>query len=104
MILYSVTISVDTGIETEWRDWMQFVHIPEVIKTGYFVGYTMQELLDPPPQRGTSTYNVQYQCESMAQYQAYQIDVAKALQKDHQDRYGEKAVAFRTLLRLIDKG
>ncbi len=104
MILYSVTVSVDTDIAAEWLAWMQQTHIPEVMDTGYFSAYTMQELLDPPPQAGTLTFNIQYQCASRAQYEAYQQHAAGPLQQDHAARYREKAVAFRTLLRQIDRG
>lgn len=104
MILYSITVSVDSDIAPDWLEWMQETHIPAVMGTGYFTGYTVQELLDPPPQAGTFTFNIQYVCASLAQYEAYQQNAAQALQRDHVEKYQEKAVAFRTLLRQIDRG
>ena len=37
MILYNVTIGIDSLIEQEWLDWMKTVHVPEVMGTGMFI-------------------------------------------------------------------
>ncbi|MEO0469102.1 MAG: DUF4286 family protein [Bacteroidota bacterium] len=99
MIIYSVTVSVEDVILTDWLDWMRNVHIPDVMKTGHFAGWQMRELIDPPPQDRTKTYNIQYEMPDMDAYLTYQRHHAKALQADHKKRYGERAVAFRSLLK-----
>ena len=101
MILYSVTVSVESDIEAEWLQWMQEAHIPEVMATGYFEAYRMARLLQPKPEIGSVTYNIQYQCTSMAQYKAYDAKEAPALRQATLDRFGQKTVAFRTLLEAV---
>ena len=36
-VIYNVTVSVDEDAHHEWLEWMQEVHIPDVMKTGSFV-------------------------------------------------------------------
>ena len=98
MIIYSVTVTIDASIEGDWLPWMREVHIPDVMATGYFVERSMQRLLDPKPDKGTATFNIQYLCKSMAELEAYQKNAAEALQKDHTERYKGRFAAFRTLL------
>lgn len=98
MIIYSVTVSIDPAIEADWKEWMQKVHIPDVMATGYFMASHFQKLLEPKPDPGVATYNIQYECESKAEYNRYQEMAAPALQADHTARYKDKFVAFRTIL------
>lgn len=99
MIIYSVTVSIDTTVEADWLHWMQETHIPDVMSTGLFIDSFMHRLLDPPPHDpGASTYNIQYSCATMSDYVAYQERFAEELQKDHTERYKDRFVAFRTLL------
>jgi hypothetical protein len=98
MIIYSVTVSIDTAIESDWREWMQQVHIPQVMGTGFFINSHFQKLLDPVPEPGAATYNIQYECASMELYERYQSEEAPALQADHTSRYKDRFAAFRTLL------
>ena len=98
MIIYSVTVSIDQTIETDWREWMQNVHIPDVMDTGFFEASHFQKLLEPQPEPGLATYNIQYDCLSMAQYHRYLETSAPALQADHTNRYKDRFVAFRTIL------
>jgi hypothetical protein len=98
MIIYSVTITLDQSVESEWHSWMQEVHIPDVMATGYFRASHLQRLLEPQPDPGLATFNVQYECESMEHYQRYQKEAAPALQADHTERFKDRFVAFRTIL------
>jgi hypothetical protein len=36
MIVYNVTVKVNTEVHDEWFAWMKETHIPEVMKTGLF--------------------------------------------------------------------
>ncbi|MEM6379302.1 MAG: DUF4286 family protein [Bacteroidota bacterium] len=96
MIIYNVTIHVDDDIAADWLQWMLEVHIPDVMKTGYFQSYRMMRIIKHG-EEGVN-YAVQYTCESMTDLHQYQIKRAPALQAVHRARYGSKAVAFRTLM------
>ena len=98
MIIYSVTITLDQNVEQEWHSWMKEAHIPDVMATGFFKAAHMQRLLEPQPDAGLATFNVQYECESMELYEQYQREAAPALQADHTERFKDRFVAFRTIL------
>jgi hypothetical protein len=100
MILYNVTVKVDFDIHDEWIKWMKEVHIPEVLATGYFVENKVYRLMEEISNDGI-TYAVQYTCNSISDYMTYQEKHAAELQKSHGDRYKDKFVAFRTLLKEV---
>ena len=76
-------------------------HVPDVMKTGYFVEYKICEMLHDDEDGGV-TYAFQYFSKNMEDFQAYQREHAKALQKDMSTRYPNKYGAFRTLLKVHD--
>ncbi len=100
MILYNVTVSVESSIHQQWLTWMQEVHIPEVMATGKFKTYRVCKLLQPVPEEGV-TFAVQYYCDSRAVLDQYFADHAPALQAAHQARFGGQAMAFRTILEVL---
>jgi len=97
MIIYSVTVSVDANVKEEWLSYMRQKHIPDVIATGCFSGFRFTKVIGASEEKDNS-YNVQYFCNSMREMHKYQVQFAPKLQKEHTDKYGEKATAFRTLL------
>lgn len=100
MILYNVTITVDPGIQDEWFNYMRGHHIPDVLATGCFSGYKMFQVLSVQ-QEGEITFSIQYFCADIETYEFYNKEFAPRLQKEHQEKFGEKAPAFRTLLELV---
>lgn len=100
MMIYSVTVKIEVEINDDWVDWMKAVHIPDVMKTGKFVDSRFCKVLVENETDGF-TYNIQYRAESMSDYFDYQHEFAPALQKEHMERYKDKFVAFRTLLKEI---
>jgi len=101
VILYNVTIKIEQTLVEEWLDWMKKVHIPEIMKTGYFVEYKVCEMLHDDEDGGV-TYAFQYFSKNMENFQTYQREHAQALQKNMSDRYPNKYGAFRTLLKVHD--
>ncbi|MBK8443104.1 MAG: DUF4286 family protein [Sphingobacteriales bacterium] len=101
MIIYNVTVKIEHGIESDWLQWMRNVHIPDVIKTGQFVGHRLCRLLEQDEEDGV-TYAVQYFCNSLDNINKYREHYATALQAEHQRRYGNHYVAFRTILEVLE--
>jgi hypothetical protein len=99
MIIYNVTVSVEESIKADWLTWMQDVHIPEVMATGVFSKSQINRVMV----QGDSgnTFAIAYTCNSMKDLHKYQVKFAPELQKKHVARYGEKAVAFRTLMEVL---
>ncbi len=100
MILYNVTIAIDKVIEDEWKSWMSEVHIPDVIATGQFIDHKFFEVLSHDDPRSTS-FSIQYFAKSMDNLQVYQENFAEKLQQEHQEKFANKFVAFRTVLQSV---
>lgn len=98
--VYNVSVSVDLEIEEDWHKWMQNTHIPEVMETGYFLAHEFFKVL-LNREEGIVTYSIQYRFAEMKDLQLYQAKEAPQLQAKHLERYGDKCVAFRTVLEKI---
>lgn len=96
MITYSVTITIEAGIESEWVDWMTRVHVPDVLRTGCFSECRMSKALGSAGEE--PSYVLQYQCRTLEEYQRYRDNFASALQKEHTDRFAGKFRGSRQLL------
>jgi len=98
MVLYNVTVNIDFSVEAEWKKWMKDEHIPKVLATGAFVSNKMFKLLNEVPEATGSTYSIQYMCENMAKLDDYMENHAPALVQEHMALFGNKHVAFRSVL------
>ncbi len=99
MIIYNVTVNIENDVREEWLNWMKTVHIPDVMRTGYFLKSKVCKVLVDEEQ-GT-TYSFQYTCANLENLKEYQLLHAPRLQKDVADRYANKFVAFRTILEVV---
>jgi hypothetical protein len=99
MIIYNVTVNVENDVREEWLNWMKSVHIPDVMATGYFLENKICKVLVNEEQ-GT-TYSIQYTAATMKDLEEYQRLHAPRLQKEHNEKYASKCVAFRTLLEIV---
>jgi len=99
MIIYNVTVNVEDSIHDEWLSWMKEVHIPDVMKTGMFSAYRLSRVLSD--EDTGLTYSFQYSCDNMEKYERYIREFAPALRNDVTGKFGDKFVAFRTLLEVI---
>jgi hypothetical protein len=105
MIIYSVTISLEPSIETEWIEWMKRAHIPDVLRTGCFAECRICKAIGaegPEP-----VYVMLYSCPSVEEYHRYRDNFAPALQKEHSDRFSGRFRGARQLLEeiaVIDAG
>lgn len=100
MILYNITFNVSPDIEQDFISWMKDTHIPEVLGTGKFHEHKFFRLLHDS-EDGSSNLCVQYFTESIELMMAYEKEHAAGLRAKTQGRYGDKAIAFRTLLETI---
>ena len=99
MTIYSVTVSIEEAEAAGFLEWMLQTHIPEVLATGCFSGgCRVARLVLPAGEPGQVTYSFQYQAESRAAYEAYRTQHAPGLQAKTAARYGDRLMAFRSLL------
>ena len=81
---------------------MKETHIPEVLATGRFTGSKFLRLLNEVPDATGNTYAIQYYAENIGQLEAYLDNEAAGLRKRHNDAFGAKIVAFRTVLEEVE--
>jgi hypothetical protein len=92
-------MNVDHAVEAEWMAWMKQIHVPDVLKTGCFVECKIFKLMSEESE-GT-TYSFQYFAEKTEQIVLYQEKYGAALQADVHQRYGDKVMSFRSLLKQV---
>jgi hypothetical protein len=100
MLLYNVTLIIEDSIADKWLEWMQEIHIPEVLATGMFVSSRLLKVIDSPNEG--VTYCAQYVAESLDNYNRYQDEFAPELQADLNEKFANQFVAFRTLMEYVD--
>ena len=101
MFIYNVTTHVSHSIKELWVEWMQQKHIPEIMGKDCFIKYQFVELLEVDQSEGM-TYAVQFYAESKALYNKYIEIHAPALREDSLKTWGNKVIAFRSLMKVID--
>lgn len=100
MIIYNVTIKADNTIVQDWLAWMREEHIPDLMKTGQFVDHKLCRLLEQDETEG-QTFAIQYFCKSMDEYNTYISDYAPAMREKGFKRFGDKFIAFRTVMEVL---
>ena len=100
MILYNITTNVTADIEEDFISWMKSIHIPEVMETGIFVEHRFYKLLHDS-EDGSINYSIQFFTESMEKMMEYEKTHATALRIKTKERYQDKAVSFRSLLKTV---
>lgn len=101
MIIYNVTISIDQVVEIQWLDWMKNKHVQEVLDTGCFVSARLSRLTSHAQPNSTS-YAIQYLCESEELLKEYYKKYAPKLREEGIQKFGNKMQGFRTELEVID--
>ena len=100
MIIYNVTVKVDHSIAEPWLTWLKEEHIPDVIKTGCFTHASILRLLEVDETDGV-TYAVQYHFFSKELYNRYISDFAETMRNKGFDKWGNKFIAFRSVMMVV---
>ena len=101
MIIYNVTVSVEQSVKNDWINWMKTEHIPEVMACGIFTKAQINRVIVQAD--SDNTFAIAYTCSSMKELHQYQIKFAPELQRKHDKKFKEKAIAFRTLMEIIEE-
>ena len=101
-VLYNVTISVDSLKYGEWVRFMREDHIPKVFSSGCFESYRICRIVGE--ESGGIGVAVQYVALSQSDLDRYLTEYAPTLKREHQEAFGEAAVAFRTVLAIMEEG
>lgn len=100
MIIYNVTIKVEHSIADQWLTWLKEEHINDVISTGCFTHAVILRLIEADDTEGV-TFAVQYHTESKALYNRYIEQFSEEIRKRSADKWGNKFIAFRTLMQVV---
>ena len=101
MVIYNVTVNVDDSIVEKWLLWIK-EHIPKVLATGKFSEAKLTKVL-VEEEMGGQTFSIQYRAISKEALKAYYENDAEKLRQDGMSRFGDKMLAFRTELEIIDE-
>ena len=101
MVVYNISIKIDLSIEKNWVKWQQQEHIPEVMATGFFTEYKFYKLLNQDESEGP-TYVIQYAATAIDNYNRYIEEQAPLLRQKAVSKWGDKFIAFRTLLQVVN--
>ncbi len=97
MLIYQVKITVQSNVETEWIEWMQRVHVPDVIATGLVQSYQILRPKDKEPH----TYYFQYIFDDPANFSRYENEHAARLRADPMEKFPDQFSAERTIFERI---
>ena len=101
MIIYNVTVKVETPVAEAWLDWLQKEHIPEVIETGCFTHTSILHLFEQDDEESV-TYAIQYHAPGMENYEKYINDHAPEMRRKGIEKWGDKFIAYRTVMKKIN--
>ncbi len=101
MIIYNVTVKLETAIHQPWLQWMQDTHIPEVVGTGCFTHAIILRLLETDDSEGP-TYAVQYHAESRALYNRYIEKFSGEMRQRAFEKWGNRFIAFRSVMQVVN--
>lgn len=99
MIIYNVTVKVDHSAAADWLQWMKEEHIPALMTTDLFLNARLCRIMEQDETDGI-TYTAQYLMPSQEHYEAYLTNHAAKMRQDGIDKFGDKFVAFRTVMQL----
>jgi hypothetical protein len=100
MLIYNITVQVERSIADALLSWLQQEHIPEVLQTGCFVKHQVVKLVDAAETESV-TYAIQYYTENETELNRYLNDHASVLRQRGFDKWGNRYIAFRTIMEVI---
>ena len=100
MIIYNVTIKVEQSIADQWLQWLLNEHIPDIMQTGCFSSHKVVRLLEVDESEGP-TYAIQYHADSKADYNRYIEMHATTMRQKSVDKWGNRFIAFRSVMQVV---
>lgn len=101
MYIYNITINIDESVHEEWLTWIKN-HIPDVLATGRFLSAKLTQVL-VEEEMGGATYSIQYTAKTREDLDDYYKYDADKLRTDGLKKFGDKMLAFRTELQIINE-
>jgi len=99
MIVYNDTYIIEDSTAPAWLKYMTETHIPAIMATGCFTSHKLLTVIDSPNEG--VTYCVQFNADTIEQFNDYYNNHLYNFQELHQERFAERFVMFNTLMRTI---
>jgi hypothetical protein len=77
-------------------------HLPKIFATNCFASFRMCRIIDE--QADSTTLAVQYVAYSLEHLKKYNTIYAPQLQTEHMEKFGDDAVAYRSVLDILEEG
>jgi hypothetical protein len=100
--IYNVTVVVNPVVEERWLKWMREEHIPNVMETGLFSSFLFTQVF-PEQEQDHPSYSIQYRAADLESIKLYMQMYADELRARSAKAWGEHALAFRTVLEVLDE-
>lgn len=96
MVLYNVVIQMNNEIEADFMEWFRKQHIPLIISTGYFIGFSLSKQICSGLDAKT-TIVCRFFCHNMEDYENYLNKSSEVMRSDFPARFIDKYFIFRTI-------
>ena len=100
MIIFNDTVIVEESVHERWLQWVQQVHIPAVMASGYFQSFKILTVIDSPNEG--VTYCVQYFAENIENFNQFYNKHFHQLQAIHNHEFENQFVIFNTLMKTVE--
>lgn len=101
MILYNITINIESEKEVEFITWMKQAYIPRVMQTGLFFEKRFFRLIQEDNGEGIN-FSAQFLAESMEDLQFFESKYASILRELIKDKFCNQFVSFRSVLESVE--
>jgi alpha-amylase/alpha-mannosidase (GH57 family) len=99
MILYNITVIMESEIHSDWLNWMQEKQIPKVLETGYFISHRILRVLESPNEG--ITFCLQFIVDSNEKLNEFNAKHTGLLEANTPEKFNNKLVIFPTVMEFI---
>lgn len=101
MIIYNITVNLESVIATKWQTWVSTTFIPYMLDTGLFTDALLSRVETPQDIEG-ETFSIQFTCLNQEDLDKYHQHYFHKTQQ-HLDTYRNQYVYFDTKLEVLEK-
>lgn len=100
MLLYNLTIKVDSSVERPWLNWIKTIYLPAIKHTGLVEESKVCRLLLQDDTDGI-TFAIQIFFHDLNALNSFRQSYEPSLQESHDQNFKGQFVTFRTLLEIV---
>jgi hypothetical protein len=99
-LIVNVTTRVTPEIESAWLKWLRDEHLPGILSTECFCDAVILKLMEADETSGP-TFAVQFHANEEADFERYLQNFDELFLQQFRDKWGEQALSFRTILKVV---